>query len=172
TQPYKCMNNTVNLDDGVRYGIAVAEGLIAKTSFKFIVTMKLILLLTFALTLQIHAKSFSQTLTLSFDNAPLTEVMSEIRKQSDYSFFFDAQLLEKAAPVTVHVRHSSVAKTLAAVFWSQPFNFEISGRIVTVTPKKIPLKQISIRSISAQVSIQGRVTDSTGTPLPGVSVVE
>src|SRR5690606_3111256 len=115
---------------------------------------------------------FSQTLTLSFDNAPLTEVMSEIRKQSDYSFFFDAQLLEKAAPVTVHVRHSSVAKTLAAVFWSQPFNFEISGRIVTVTPKKIPLKQISIRSISAQVSIQGRVTDSTGTPLPGVSVVE
>src|SRR5690606_20044130 len=101
-----------------------------KTSFKVLLTMKLILLLTCALTLQIQAKSFGQTLTLSFDKASLTEVMSEIRRQSDYSFFFDAKLLKNAAPVTVHMKRTSVTKALDAIFWSQPFNYQINGRMV------------------------------------------
>ena len=165
------MNNPVNFDGSNRCRIG-AGTLITKTSFKVLLTMKLILLFTCALTLQIHAKSFGQTLTLSFDRASLTEVMSEIRKQSNYSFFFDAELLKNAAPVTVHVKRTSVVKALDAIFWSQPFTYQIEGRIVTVTPKVKPLRRVSLSNRPAQVSIQGRVTDSTGTPLPGVSVIE
>src|SRR5690606_30652836 len=58
-----------------------------------------------------------------------------------------------------------ITDVLPIIFAGQPFDYKIKGKIITLLPKPkmlpIPTRQITIR---------GRVTDSLGNPLQGVTV--
>ena len=64
-------------------------------------TMKLLIILMFAGFLQVSATGYSQTVSISGKNIPVKKVFDAVKKQAGYVFFYDADLIRKAKPVTV-----------------------------------------------------------------------
>jgi hypothetical protein len=83
---------------------------------KTLMVMKITAFLFFAACIQVSAKTYSQSLTLSLKNAPLLKVFTEIEKQSGYSFVYWKELLEKTKNVDLQVSKVSLETVLSLVF--------------------------------------------------------
>lgn len=118
--------------------------------------------------LHISAAVFSQQITLSEKNRPLKEVLQKIRKQSGYQLLYDAQLIEKANPVTISFNNVAITTALEQVFSQQPFTYSVFDKTILVREK---LKEPATESIKTiNVTIEGRVIDDEKKPLGLASV--
>lgn len=134
--------------------------------------MRLTCFFTIAFCIQVCAATVAQTVDIAVKEASLRSVMVLIQKQTDYSFVADAELLEKAKPVTVTIKGKALREALPLIFADQPFYYAIKGKGITLVEwkkadthnRKTPEEQYM------QQIIRGRVTDSLGNPLPGVTV--
>jgi TonB-linked SusC/RagA family outer membrane protein len=137
-----------------------------------ILAMKLTAILLFAACLQVSAKTYSQTVTLNVQNAPLDKVVKEIEKQTKVNFFYEQGLFQNAKPVTVSVNNSTLEQTLELCFRQQPFEFKVVKNTVFI--KKKELEKPEQKEIIQQVTngdITGRVTTVEGEPLAGANVI-
>lgn len=132
-------------------------------------TMKLLIILMFAGFLQVSATGYSQTVSISGTNIPVKKVFDAVKKQAGYVFFYDADLIRKAKPVTLDVRDAPVEKVLSETFKDQPFDWSIENKTVTII-KKPDFEQPSV-ILPQTIDVHGKVTDAEGKPLQAVSVV-
>lgn len=138
------------------------------SSFKLILTMKIILALVFISVLQVTAKSVAQNISLTVKNAPLDEVFRLLRQQSQYNFLYDADVLESAKKVSLSVKNTPFREVLDYCFKDQTITFVIVNKNVVIKKAKAGENKISDNK---KVSITGIVTDEKSVPLPGVSVL-
>jgi hypothetical protein len=82
--------------------------------------VKLTGILLLACCLQLSAKSYGQTITLSKKNAPLQEVFLDIYRQTGYYFMCKDNLLESARKVDVQVKDATLQEVLDICFKDQP----------------------------------------------------
>ena len=123
---------------------------------------KLTNIFVFLAVLQVSASSYAQRITLRYKNAPLEEVLLNIRQQSGYDFLYSSELLKKAQPVTVNINEGSIDQVLKGSLVGQPFTYQLNNKTVTI----VPLAE----SVQQTFPVSGRVTDSKNAALPGVSV--
>ncbi|UAY55813.1 TonB-dependent receptor [Arachidicoccus terrestris] len=134
--------------------------------------MKFILSLLFIAALQVSGKVRSQNINCSFKDASLKTVLSSIKKQSGYVFFYKKGTLDKAAPVTVDIKNADIQEALALCLKGQPLSFKIEDRTILIVARKPDITKNAVGLPAAQQNtVQGNVTDSTGKPLQGVSVL-
>lgn len=139
---------------------------------KIWLVMKLTTILLLAACLQISAKGLTQTLTLTFRNAPLEKVFSEIQRQTGYSFFYEDGLLKGARPVDIAVVKASITQVLDACFTNQPYTYKIVNTAISVRRKE-QLADVSrppTPETGDPVTVSGKVTDPQGNPLVGANV--
>ncbi|WP_299590427.1 SusC/RagA family TonB-linked outer membrane protein [Mucilaginibacter sp.] len=115
--------------------------------------------------MQASATSFAQRISLNKDNAPLRETLNDIRIQSGYSIFYDADILRNARAVNVHIKNATLSQALEQCFKGQPFSYVINKNTIVIAPKK----QIETGEVH-EISISGKVTDEKGETLPGVTI--
>ena len=77
-----------------------------------LLAMKLTAILVLTACLQVSAKTYSQTITLNVQNAPLDKVVKEIERQTKVNFFYEEGLFQNAKPVTVSVSKRTLVQTL------------------------------------------------------------
>ncbi|HEY4286687.1 MAG TPA: TonB-dependent receptor [Puia sp.] len=132
-----------------------------------------IALLTIAL-LHAHGGVFSQNVTLSGRNLSLKKVFNEIEKQTGYTFFCNADLLNSAKPVSLNVKDAPLADVLERCFSNEPLGYYIQNKTVFVTEKPPTPRNTQntpdVANPEPPPPIKGHVTDEQGEPLPGVSV--
>jgi hypothetical protein len=129
--------------------------------------MKFPAILLLVVLLQTSVMSYSQTITLSVKNAPIQSVLSEIKKQSGYEFFFNESVLENAKPVTIEVKNATIEETLKSCFENQPISYSIVHKTVVLKEKPANNKP----EPALEVTLMGRViSEETKKPLPSVSV--
>ena len=141
--------------------------------------MKLLSFLLLAATLQISAKGLTQKVTLSLKEAPLKTVFVELNRQTGYNFLYSDEALTEARPVTITVKNLPLDQVLELCFRDQPLEFKIGdGSIVVKKRAGVTADlQSAVRSTaeaaikSPPIDVTGRVTDSTGAPLQGASVI-
>lgn len=135
---------------------------------KFIMRIKLITALLFAVCLHISAKSFSQNITLTEKNSSLQTVLSKIEQQSGYDIFMQTELLAGSNKVSLNVKNLPLAKVLEKVFKDQPVTFAIIGHTIVVKGKNAVSSNVSN---TAAALYTGKVIDAdTKEPLIGASV--
>jgi TonB-dependent starch-binding outer membrane protein SusC len=132
-------------------------------------SMKLIIFLMAAGFLQVSAEGYSQTVSISGKDIPLKKVFKAVKNQAGYVFFYDADLLRKAKPVTIDVKNAPVEKVLSETFKSQPFTWSIENKTITIIKK--PVIENPAAPLPQTIDVHGKVTDVDGKPLAGVSVV-
>jgi TonB-linked SusC/RagA family outer membrane protein len=136
-----------------------------KRYYKFLLNMKVTLLLTMLATLQVSASLYSQNtkLTLDIKDKPLTEVIKTIEQQSTYRFFFSDNYRELKDLVTINVKDENISDVLNNLFVEKTLGFKVlENNIVVIAPAKVLQQQ----------KISGTVTDmNTKDPLPGVNII-
>lgn len=133
--------------------------------------MRLNFVLIVVLCLHVSAKGVSQEITLSLKEASLEKVLSGIKKQSAYHFFYDAQLLREAAPVSVQLKKATLRQALEQSMQGQPFSWRIDedNKLVVIGRKAVtvtPLIDIAV----ASGTVTGMVVDQEGKPILGATV--
>ncbi|MFD1629778.1 TonB-dependent receptor [Pseudopedobacter beijingensis] len=161
------MNN--NIHDNGMYCANYKHLYPQRTLSKILLAMKLTVLLTLFACLQIKAAVYSQQISLSVKNVSLENVIKEIRKQSGYAFFYDAEFLQRATPVSLSVKKASVEETLRKTFEGQAFTWEVLENTILIKP--IIKEKLSTKVVLQPLSeVKGKVTDGKGEPLPGATV--
>ena len=124
--------------------------------------MRLSTLLLLMTTLQLTAVSYSQTSRVSMKivNGTIADVFSEIEKQSDFSIFYKDNQLDVTNIVNLVAQNQPIHQVLSETLKSSNSTFKVLDKIIVITPFE-----------AQQRSISGNVTDETGTPLPGVSIM-
>lgn len=135
--------------------------------------MKLTALFLFAACLEVQAHGYSQgKLTLVEKNASLPKIFQAIEQQSEYHFFYDYPLLQKAGTVSMNVRDASLDDVMKICFKGQAFTYTVVGKIVTVVEKRdvVALSATVSRPPEVIAELKGRVTSESGEPLQGATV--
>jgi TonB-dependent starch-binding outer membrane protein SusC len=127
--------------------------------------MKITGILILAACMQVSANGITQTITLNVKNAPLEQVFKTIKKQTNYFFFYRAELLKDAKKVTVDAKNMPLQQVLDLCFKDQPFTYSISGKYITIIPKKNGPVEFNVSSNLINIDVRGRVVNENGDPI-------
>lgn len=147
------------------------KGLCIPLFYRLLLTMKLVILLTSITVMQATAASFAQTVTLQARNVPLNEVMRTIQSQTGYLFFLkgkDVAYTKVNATFKNEDFHSAMNKLLADL----PLTWEMDDETIVIQPqpRRVRIVPIAEEQPAQQQEITGRVMDSEGNALEGVTV--
>lgn len=137
---------------------------------KFLLVMKLIVLLLITAFMQVNASTFAQKISIKRTNAPLGQIINEIRKQSGYDFLYKTKLLEIAKPVTLNVKGASIEEVLRICFENQPLTYKLEDKAVWLKEKEKTFIERIVDQFQ-KIDVRGRVMDGAGIPLSGANVV-
>lgn len=110
-------------------------------------------------------KSYSQSkmLNLSMGKVTVKEVLSKIEDQSEFHFMYSGKVIDVNREVSINAKNSKIEDVLKSLFAGTDVDYVLKDRIIILT--------ISESATQQQKSVSGKVTDSSGGLLPGVSVV-
>jgi len=117
--------------------------------------------------MQVAASSYSQTTRLNIDmrDATVREVLQAIENQSKFRFAYSSEFIDLDRKINISIQDQEIEEILKTVFSGTSVKYEIEDRhIMLLVPGKQPANQ-------QQKPVRGTVSDFSGAPLPGVSVV-
>lgn len=120
--------------------------------------------------LQARTETYFQTVSFKGKDVPLEQVFASIKKQSGYTFFFEADLLQTAHKVTLDVKNASIEHFLDICLKDEPLNYKIVGQTVFITKKDSQPAFQEPPPSSPDKEVKGRVTNVRGEPLAGATV--
>nr|MBD3621588.1 TonB-dependent receptor [Sunxiuqinia sp.] len=138
---------------------------------KMFLVMRLSVLLLLVSVLSAVGNSYSQStkFSLRLNNATIKQVFTEIEENSEYIIVYSDDILDVSKEVSVIVRNSSVEKILDQIFSGTAVDYTIKDRQIVITQRaENPLASMSQQ---AENIVSGKVVDSEGMPLPGVTVL-
>ena len=126
---------------------------------------KLSCLLLLTVLVQISATAYSQAtkFDMQMENTTVKEVFKAIEDQSEFRFFYSDDLSFINKKITVDVNNATVESILDRILDHSDLTYHIfENNLIVVTPKG---------TFQQGIAITGTVTDATGEPLPGVSIL-
>ncbi|TXJ24871.1 MAG: SusC/RagA family TonB-linked outer membrane protein [Chitinophagaceae bacterium] len=112
--------------------------------------------------------------TLEMKQASVEKAFKEIERQSSYRVLYYTDVLKTAHAITISVKNASLHTVLNIIAEGQPFDYELKGKRIVLTPKKSGIqKQPPQVTLDTTITVSGTVRDEkTGQPLEGVTVLE
>jgi len=136
---------------------------------KIFTVMKLTVIMSLLIITQAFAlRSYSQKtlLNLKMTNVSVKEVLREIEDKSDFYFLYNNDLIDVNRAVSIDAKNEKIQDVLNQLFADKSVSFLVKERQIVLSPAG------SVNAISQQKkSVSGKVVDSSGGGLPGVSVV-
>ncbi len=112
-------------------------------------------------------------LNIKMNNVGITEVINEIQSSSDFVFLYNNEQVSYIDDINVEVENATIDEILYSVLKDTNIGYKIVDKIIVLSPK-LPLNNKSnsspVKSFQEK-TIKGLVTDETGTPMPGVTVI-
>ena len=124
-----------------------------------------LLFLIFTTQISLNAYSQERKITFSLKNASLKEIISEIRKNSDYDFVYRDVNLESFARQDVAFKDATVGQILTDCLKGTNLGYEINGKTIIIRKKAVSQEEKKSKTIT------GKVSDEQGNVLPGVTVI-
>lgn len=143
---------------------------------KIYLRMKLLTFLVFFSMVASAATTYSQQtkFNLNLNGVTVREVFQGIEEKSEFIFLYNEKQLDVNRKVNVKVDNESVESILSQVFEGTRNTYKIYDRQIVILSPDMKESTSSTKSDAQQEQkkkITGKVTDQTGMPLPGVSVV-
>jgi TonB-linked SusC/RagA family outer membrane protein len=135
---------------------------------KFWLIMKLNFFLILLTVLQVSAGVSAQNtrLDLKMKDATIAQVFDEIERHSEVYFFYNKSQIDENKTISVDFRNKTIDDILKNMFSELSLTYEFVGNNIIV-------KAAENQGNGAQQNktVSGKVTDSNGAPLPGVTVL-
>ena len=113
------------------------------------------------------AYSQQTKLTLSFENQRLEDVFKAIEDKSDFYFFYNRDMIDVDKRVNIDATNQTIATVLNELLRGTNIKYKLVNRQIILSN----LESISELQALQSLTVSGKVTDSSGLPLPGVTVV-
>jgi TonB-linked SusC/RagA family outer membrane protein len=138
---------------------------------KLILKMKLTILILMVCLMQVSATVYSQVTKFSFDveARQVVDVLKEIEEKSDFRFFYQREQVDVTREVDLKVTDQRVEVILGELFKDQEITFNVlQNNLIVLAPKAEKFASVATQQ---EKKFTGKVTDTSGATLPGVSVV-
>ncbi|MBW8334480.1 MAG: TonB-dependent receptor [Prolixibacteraceae bacterium] len=137
---------------------------------KILKIMKVFTFVMLVFAVQISARSYSQNtkLSMNMQNVSIKQVLGNIEDHSEFRFLYSDSKINVEKKVDVDFRNKPVEEILRNMFEDSNIEFKVVGRQILLSNSN---DSEEVSSSQQQKSVSGKVTDSSGASLPGVSVV-
>ena len=154
--------------------------------------MKCYIILFFISIAKLFSSSmYAQNLTLNFENAKLKSVLDDIETKSEFSFFYNNNLIDNSQNVSINVKEKSLAEVLILLFKETNIDFKFLKNQIVLFPKgntPVPEQLPDLVYASSEIEennespgstseqweqnqVNGTVLDEDGLPIPGANVL-
>lgn len=130
--------------------------------------VKLTVIIITALFIQVSAASKAQ-ISIAVSNTPLSSVLSTLKKQSGYDFFYNDADIKNARLLTVKLNNVTLEEALTKCLRRQDLTYTIEDKIVVIKKKESSL-MAQVADVFTAIDIRGSVLDKDGIGLPNTSV--
>jgi len=138
------------------------------------IIMKLTIVLLFFFTFQVSARSDAQKITIVKNNVHLAQVFKDIERQTGYHFFYDKDLIQKTHLVDIKLKGATIEQALSECLKGQQLTYAIVKNTIVIQAERTLHSQLLINNSTSAIpishDIHGKVSDSKGGPMAGVSV--
>jgi TonB-linked SusC/RagA family outer membrane protein len=136
---------------------------------KLIRVMKLTVFFLLTGLLAISAESYSQAqrLNLNMKNAQIIDVFNAIEQQSEFYFFYKNDELNVKEKVDVQFQDATIDHIISRLLQGKGLTYKIVDRYIVISPDA----EVSLTKQPGTKKVQGKITDPSGLPLPGVTVL-
>ncbi len=137
---------------------------------KLLLTMKLTIFISLFTVIQVmglETHSQEAKISLNFKNTSLKEILASIEDNSSFYFMYSSAMVDVEREINVDVRNRPIDKVLDLILEGTGVVYDIKGRQILLRVNNVE-EHTSLRQ---HVSVKGKVTDTQGLPLPGVTVV-
>src|SRR5690606_7282222 len=121
----------------------------------------------------VYAADIDRTLTVHATNRSVTDVLREVRKQSGYDFFYDADLFKGIAPISLALQNVDIREALDRCLLNTGLVYTINNKIITISKgatKSMNTAANRRARVQQSGTISGTITSSNGTTLSGATV--
>jgi len=133
--------------------------------------MKVTLLLMFIAVFEVvaaDANAQSAKVSIVLENKTVRDVLTDIEAQSEYNFFYNEGLIDVQREVTIVVEDEKIEDVLDDLFKGTDVTHELRGNHIILSNQS---KVSSESSQQQKRTITGKVTDTNGESIPGVSIL-
>lgn len=131
-----------------------------KMAFQFV--LLLLLLVPFGIMAQ------DTKVTLNVKNTPISEVLKMIEAKSEYHFAYNNKLIDVTRKVDVVVTNEPISGILKKIFANTDVTSKVLDNQIILTSSKEMGESNTGTSVK---KVTGKVTDESGSPMPGVTVM-
>jgi TonB-linked SusC/RagA family outer membrane protein len=151
----------------MKKNVPPASGVMTPRVLKFLLCMKLSILILFLTASQVNAtKLFSQNITASFEQVELRTILNVIEKKANVRFLYNYDLSSLTRKVDFSVKNAKVSDALSKLLENSGLRYqEMENNLIVISPEKTGEAEHPSR-----LAITGVVTDNNNQPLPGVSI--
>jgi TonB-linked SusC/RagA family outer membrane protein len=131
---------------------------------KFLLIMRLSIILCFMGMIQMSASVYSQNtkLTFSYNDLSVKDALNDIEKKTEFRFFYNEDYIDLSRKITLEGTDMNLEEVLSNLLRSSGANFKIlENNLIIIAPNEMVQQQ----------KITGIVTDKFGASLPGVNVM-
>ena len=159
-------------ESGPGFGIVIRSRTLAKL-WKMTRLTVLLILLGMGQAFALSSYAQSTTLNLKFKNASLEEVLAEIEDQSEFFFLYNKDLIDVEQKVDVEVRNKKINEILNQLLEGKEIRYFLFDRQIVLSNQygETGISGQENMTVQQQRTVSGTVTDESGEPLPGVTVV-
>ncbi len=120
--------------------------------------------------------SYSQNarLTIRLENSSLKQVFDEIQRQSEFIIIYKDNQVDLNQRKNINLTNSSVDQILKETLNGTDLTYAIFDRQIVIFPASDPIvngTEAGVGKAQPEKKVSGKITDTKGIPLPGVSVV-
>ena len=132
--------------------------------------------LTFAFLLvgliTVSASTYSQNtrLNVSLKNNSILELFRQIEKTSEFYFFFQTEELKDLNKVSVSKKDATINEILDEALAKTDMTYKVIDRYVVIRKNGSPTSKVELNALQ-QTGMSGKITDTNGDPLPGVTII-
>lgn len=113
--------------------------------------------------------SFAQTtVTATFNEATLNEVLWEIQRQTDFTFVYNTNDLKRIKVRNLNVKNEKISDVLKKCLRNTGLTYTVQNGVIAIRP----LKEVKISSTQqSKPALTGIIVDTSGEPIIGASVL-
>ena len=111
------------------------------------------------------------SLELNLSNVELEDVFEAIRRQSEFEFFYNNDLVNTSVKVSVRLKNADIDEVLHEVL-PPVYEYTINDRYILINKKKEQSTIDVPQPQQTKKTVQGTVVDTYGEPVIGANVVE
>lgn len=116
----------------------------------------------------IAGKTFSQNVRISLNlkNVSTKNILQQIEDNTDFYFIYDASIVDVERKASIEAIDETITDILDVLFAGSNVEYKVNNRQIALT-----VGSFTPAISQQQKSFSGKVTDTSGVPLPGVSIV-